>query len=94
MDESLDLEQLGRLCRTGRAELVEWVELGVIEVRGREREPGEWRFAAAAVPGAVAVARLARELELTPYAAALVHDLLVERRRLECRVAALERLLE
>ncbi|MCZ8132436.1 MAG: hypothetical protein O9284_14225 [Steroidobacteraceae bacterium] len=93
MDESLNLERLGRLCRAAHAELVEWVELGVLEVHGREQGPAGWRFDAEAVPRVAAIARLARELDLAPHAAALVHDLLGERRRLECRVAMLERLL-
>ena len=49
MDESLNLERLGRLCRAAHAELVEWVELGVLEVHGREQGPAGWRFDAEAV---------------------------------------------
>jgi chaperone modulatory protein CbpM len=90
MTEWLTLEEVARYCRVDRRLVVEWVELGVVEPVGAV--PAEWRFAATAVEHVAMVARLARELDLTPYAAALVGDLLEERRRLERRVRELERL--
>jgi chaperone modulatory protein CbpM len=90
MTEWLTLDELARYCRVERAVLVEWVELGVVEPVGAT--PAEWRFAATGLEHVADVARLAREFELPPYAAALVGDLLAERRRLEGRVRELERL--
>lgn len=90
MTEWLTLDELARYCRVDRAVLAEWVELGVVEPAGAT--PGEWRFAATGLAHVAQVARLARELELPPYAAALLGDLLAERRRLERRVRELERL--
>jgi hypothetical protein len=91
MEPVLTLEDLAHACRVERAAIVEWVELGVVRASGGA--PGEWRFDGGEVERVGAVARLARELDLAPFAAALVDDLVRERRRLEQRVRALERLL-
>jgi hypothetical protein len=92
MADHLTLDDLARACRTERGAIVEWVELGVVHVAGAE--PERWRFDAAEAHLLGEVARLARELDLPPHAAALVHDLLAHRGRLERRVRLLERLLE
>ncbi len=91
MDAWLTVEDLSRACRVERAAIVEWVELGVVHASGDS--PGAWRFGADELACANRVARLARELDLPPFAAALVDDLVRERRRLERRVESLERLL-
>lgn len=87
MTEFLSLDELSRYCRVERAVVVEWVELGVVAPLGHT--PAEWRFPAHGLARVAQVARLARELDLAPFAAALVHDLLAERRRLEARLRAL-----
>lgn len=90
MTEWLTLDELSRYCRVERAVLVEWVELGVVAPVGAA--PTEWRFDASGLEHVADVARVARDFELPPYAAALVGDLLADRRRLERRVRELERL--
>lgn len=90
MGDWLTLDEVSRYCRVERAVLVEWVELGVVAPEGGAG--AEWRFPAAGLEHVAEVARLAREFDLPPYAAALVGDLLAERRRLERRVRELERL--
>lgn len=92
MTDFLTLDDLTQACRVERAAIVEWVELGVIPAHGAR--PDDWRFVAAAIEPLREVARLSRELELAPFAAVLVHDLLAEHRRLERRVRLLERLLD
>jgi chaperone modulatory protein CbpM len=64
----------------------------VLEPRGAG--PEAWRFPASDVVRARAVARLLRDLEVNLEGAALILDLVEERRRLERRIALLERLLE
>jgi chaperone modulatory protein CbpM len=91
MDARLSLDDLARACRVEHAVLVEWVELGVVHAEGASQ--AEWRFASDELARARDVARLARDLDLAPYAAALVADLVAERARLERRVRLLERLL-
>jgi hypothetical protein len=91
MADFLTLDDLVRACRAERAAVVEWVQLGVVHVEGDA--PEHWRFDTTEVLHVRAIARLANDLELAPYAAVLVHDLLGERHRLERRVRLLERLL-
>jgi hypothetical protein len=91
MDPWLTLDDLSHACRVERTAIVEWVELGVVHAQGAT--PADWRFAAADLERANRVARLARELDLPPFAAALVNDLVDDRDRLRRRVHALERLL-
>ncbi len=91
MEPVLTLEDLAHACCVERAAIVDWVELGVVHAHGAA--PAEWRFVGRDVERLGAVARLARELDLPPFAAALVDDLVRERHRLERRVRTLERLL-
>lgn len=94
LDESVWIE-VSQFCAWLRVE-PQWieglVEVGVLEPRGET--PAGWSFPASDLARVRAVARLARELDLEPAAAALVADLLEERRRLERRVALLERLMQ
>jgi monomeric isocitrate dehydrogenase len=91
MADFLTLDDLVRACRAERAAVVEWVQLGVVRVEGDA--PEHWLFDTAEVLQVREIARLANDLDLAPYAAVLVHDLLGERHRLERRVRLLERLL-
>ncbi len=87
----LGLGELARACGL-RVELVmEMVEVGLLEPRGRG--PLRWRFPASAVARARAAARLQRDLELNLAGAALVLELLDEIRALQARVRALEHML-
>ena len=92
MADFLTLDDVAHACRAERAAIVEWVELGVVHAHGAG--PEDWRFENVEVRRVREIARLAHELELPPYAAVLVHDLLAERERLERRVRLLERLLD
>jgi hypothetical protein len=90
--ELLSLEEVCRHCRVERAVIVDWVELGFVAPQGPE--VATWRFASSALPRLSQAARLLRDLELSPLAAAMIHELLEERRRLEARVRMLERLAD
>jgi len=68
------------------------VDAGVLEPRGAG--PEAWLFPASDVVRARAVARLLRDLDVNLEGAALILELVEERRRLERRIALLERLLE
>jgi hypothetical protein len=92
MNDELTLDDVARACCAEPAAIVEWVELGVVAVRGAG--PHDWRIASGDLRQLRHVARLARELDLAPYAAVLVRDLIEERVRLEREVHRLRRLLE
>lgn len=72
--------------------VVSLVEAGVIEPRGAA--PEAWAFPASDIVRVRAVTRLVRDLDVNLEGAAVIVDLLEERRRLERRIALLERLLE
>ena len=72
--------------------IVELVDAGVIEPRGPA--PDAWSFPASALVRARATSRLVSDLGVNLAGVALILDLLEERRRLERRLAELERLLE
>ena len=75
-----------------RGWVVELVEAGVLEPRGAE--PERWAFQAADLPRARTVVRLINDLGINLAGAAVILDLLEERRRLERRLDLLERLLD
>jgi chaperone modulatory protein CbpM len=68
------------------------VEAGVIEPRGRA--PETWAFPASDLVRVRTVTRLVRDLDVNLQGAAVIVDLVEQRRRLERRIALLERLLE
>jgi chaperone modulatory protein CbpM len=72
--------------------VVSLVEAGVLEPRGAA--PEAWSFPASDLARVRAAARLVRDLDVNLAGAAVILDLLEERRRLEHRLARLERLLE
>jgi len=77
--------------RVDRHWVASLVEAGVLEPRGAA--PETWSFPATDLSRVSAVARLVHDLEVNLAGAALIVDLLEERRRLERRIALLERLL-
>lgn len=94
LDESAWLG-IGEFCaylHVDRPWVIELVDAGVLEPRGPT--PDAWSFPASALQRARATARLVNDLDVNLAAAALILDLLEERRRLERRLEALERLLE
>lgn len=93
LDETTWLE-LGDLCAhlsVERSWVVELVDAGVLEPRGPE--PEAWSFPASALVRARATARLTQDLGVNLAGAAVILDLVEERRRLMRRVEELERLL-
>jgi len=68
------------------------VEAGVIDPRGAA--PEAWAFPASDLVRVRAVSRLVRDLDVNLEGAAVIVDLIEERRQLERRIALLERLLE
>jgi chaperone modulatory protein CbpM len=94
LDESVWIA-VGDLCAWLRVEphwVVSLVDAGVLEPRGTA--PEAWTFAASDVVRARAVARLVHDLRVNLEGAAVILDLVEERRQLERRIALLERLLE
>lgn len=94
LDEAtqLSLGELARACGLQVEIVMQMVEVGLLEPRGRG--PLRWRFPASAVARARAAVRLQRDLELNLAGAALVLDLLDEIRALRARVEALEHALD
>jgi chaperone modulatory protein CbpM len=93
LDETTWLE-LGDFCAhlsVERSWVVELVDAGVLEPRGPE--PEAWSFPASALIRARATARLMQDLGVNLAGAAVILDLVEERRRLMRRVEELERLL-
>jgi len=93
LDESSWLE-FGEFCtqlHVERSWVVELVDAGVIEPQGVE--PEAWRFPASALLRARVTSRLVEDLGVNLEAAALILDLLEERRQLEARLRQLEQLL-
>jgi chaperone modulatory protein CbpM len=94
LDESTWIA-IGELCawlQVDRHWVASLVEAGVLEPRGAA--PEGWSFPASDLSRVSAVARLVHDLDVNLAGAAVIVDLLEERRRLERRIALLERLLE
>jgi chaperone modulatory protein CbpM len=94
LDESVWLE-FGEFCASLRVErhwVLELVDAGVLEPRGPS--PDAWSFPASALARARATSRLVNDLGVNLAGVALILDLLEERRQLERRLEAIERLLE
>jgi chaperone modulatory protein CbpM len=90
LDESIELS-LGELCRACAVHaefVVELVDEGVVEPRGRGMR--SWRFTGAALRRAHAAARLQRDLEVNLPGVGLALDLLDEIAELRARLRALE----
>lgn len=83
------LDELCGRCSLESQKVIEMVEVGVLDPVGAE--PAEWRFSGKAVYRAQATMRLCRDLELNLLGAALVLDLLEERRRLRAELESLKR---
>jgi len=94
LDESTWVE-VGDFCAWLHVErhwVASLVEAGVLEPRGAA--PEFWSFPASDLARVRAAARLVRDLDVNLAGAAVILDLLEERRRLERRLALLERLLD
>jgi chaperone modulatory protein CbpM len=94
LDESTWIE-VGDFCAWLSVErhwVASLVEAGVLEPRGAA--PESWSFPACDLQRVRATARLVHDLDVNLAGAAVILDLLEERRRLTRRLALLERLLE
>ncbi len=90
LDEEIELT-LGELCRACRLpadEVIEMVEQGLIDPRGRE--PVRWRFTGMSLRRVRCAQRLQRDLGVNMPGAALAIDLLDELERLRMRLRRLE----
>ena len=90
LDESVDLS-LGESCRACDVQaevIIQLVEVGVIEPRGRE--PGQWRFAGQAIGRIERALNLQRDLDINLPGVALALELLDEVEALRERLHALE----
>lgn len=91
MDEEylLTLGELSRACRVHAEWIVELVEQGIIEPRGRELR--HWRFSGNCLGRVMRVQRLQHDLGVNLAGAALALDLLDEIRVLRRRLAIIDR---
>lgn len=78
LDESIDydIETVCRICHLERELIIEMVDQGMVDPRGRRAQ--EWRFTGIAVRRAQIASRLHRELGVNLAGAALALDLLEE----------------
>jgi chaperone modulatory protein CbpM len=94
LDETAWLE-VSEFCAHLQVErdwVAELVEAGVLEPQGAS--PDAWSFPVSALSRARTVVRLVQDLGVNLAGAALILELLEERRMLERRLSLLERLLE
>lgn len=85
--QPLTAEELARACGAQVEWVARLVEVGIVEVRGRE--PSEWRFYSLDLQRALHVRRLEQELGAGLDAAALILDLSQELRRLRSKLRML-----
>lgn len=93
LEPMLDVDTLARACRVDTYTVEVWVNEGILEAAGVEAEglePSQWRFASEMLTRALQVARLQRELDLDPAAAAICAALLDEIERLRAQVRSLQ----
>lgn len=83
----LTLADLCRACAVHAERIIELVDIGVLEPRGRE--PARWRFSGASLHRARRALRLQRDIGLDLAGAALALELLDEIESLRARLRAL-----
>jgi chaperone modulatory protein CbpM len=88
-DAVLTLKQVCRSSGANADLIIEMVEIGLLEPRGRD--PVEWRFPGRSLARVQSTLRLRDDLEVNFSGAALAFELIDEVRRLRGRVSALER---
>jgi chaperone modulatory protein CbpM len=86
-DVELTLAELCRVCQLPAERVMELVEEGVVEPRGRD--PARWRFRGASVRRVRFVVRVERDLGVNVAGAALALDLLEELEGLRERIERL-----
>lgn len=86
LDESIELTlaELCRACQLPAERIIEFVEEGIIEPRGRE--PSRWRFHAISIRRVRRAQRLKRDLGVNTPGVALALELLEELEQLRARL--------
>jgi chaperone modulatory protein CbpM len=87
-DDWLRVDEVCLRLRVERDWLTELVEIGALEPRGGA-DPSAWLFARRELPRVLAMSRLVSDLGVNLAGAAIIVDLVEERRRLLGRLAAL-----
>jgi chaperone modulatory protein CbpM len=88
-DVELSLAQICRACRLSAEQIVELVDQGVIEPRGRE--PVSWRFQGISLRRVHFTQHMQRDLGVNAPGAALALDLLDELEQLRSRLRRFEK---
>lgn len=93
LDDTIEfsLSEISRTCHVSTQFLIELVEVGIIEPRGRE--PAEWRFPGSAIGRIERALNLQRDLEINLPGVALVLELLDEIEHLQGRLWIMEKRL-
>ncbi|MDT8385588.1 MAG: chaperone modulator CbpM [Gammaproteobacteria bacterium] len=91
LDDSIEfsLNEISRTCHVGIEVVIELVEVGIIEPRGRE--PAEWHFPGSAIGRIERALNLQRDLEINLPGVALVLELLDEIDHLKDRLWIMEK---
>jgi len=87
-DVEMSLAELCRSCEMTEAKVIELVEHGVIEPKGRQQ--ANWRFRGVSIRRIRCAQRLERDLGVNTAGAALALDLLDELEELRVRLARFE----
>jgi len=87
-NQDLSLAELSRACQLSAERIIEFVEEGVIEPRGRD--PRQWRFRGVSVHRVRCAVRLKEDLGVNTAGAALAIELLEELHRLRMRLDRME----
>ena len=85
---SLHVDELCARLRIERQWIVELVELGALEPRDAGSEPSTWAFALTDVPRLHSMTRLVEDLGVNLPGAAIILELVEERRRLLAQLRA------
>lgn len=90
LDEAVEysLSEICRTCDVHAEVVIELVEVGVLEPRGRE--PSQWRFSGQAIRRIERALNLQRDLEINLPGVALALELLDEIEQLRSRLRTLE----
>ena len=87
-ESAYSLEELSHTCNVEVAWIIELVEHGIIEARGKTAS--EWKFSSLSVVSLAKAKRFDRDLGLNPAGIALVFDLLNEIDRLKAHLNVLK----
>ena len=87
-DDWLRIDEVCMRLSVGQQWIIELVELGALDPRGGDR-PDAWMFSRRELPRVIAMTRLVSDLGVNLTGAAIIVELVEERRRLLGRLAAL-----